>query len=173
MIGTFGSSRMKILEANKHHAKLIIQKVAELIKELGGKAFVYSEVEVLNFIDDAMVNARYFAFLAIGDDEQVVGIITLGESGAVYAGGKFGVIHEFYIDLGLRSRGVGKSLLEKAKQKSLDLKWNRLEVGAPPYPVWKRTKDFYLREGFQEIGPRLKWLAEQVNPADPAQAPGS
>ena len=99
------------------------------------------------------------AFLAINNTEKVVGILTLGESGAIYAGGKFGVIHEFYIDSGLRSQGIGKLLVEKAKQKSLDLNWNRLEVGAPPSPAWDRAKDFYLREGFQEIGPRLKWLA--------------
>jgi GNAT superfamily N-acetyltransferase len=151
---------MKIVEANNQHAKVIVHKVAELIEELGGKPFVYSEAEILCFIDDAMDKGIYMAFLAINETEEVVGILTLGESCAVYAGGKFGVIHEFYISPERRSQGIGKLLLEKAKQKGLDLNWNRLEVGAPPFPVWARTKDFYLREGFQEIGPRLKWLAE-------------
>jgi GNAT superfamily N-acetyltransferase len=151
---------MNILEANSQHAKVIVQKVAELIEELGGKPFVYNEAEIFCFIDDAMEKGIYLAFLAINNTKKVVGILTMGESGAVYAGGKFGVIHEFYIDPEIRSQGIGKLLLEKAKQKSLDLNWNRLEVGAPPSPAWDRTKDFYLREGFQEIGPRLKWLAE-------------
>jgi GNAT superfamily N-acetyltransferase len=151
---------MKILEANSQHAKVIVQKVAELIEELGGKPFVYNEAEIFCFIDDAMEKDIYMAFLAINNTEKVVGILTLGESGAVYAGGKFGVIHEFYIDPEIRSQGIGKLLLEKAKKKSLDLNWHRLEVGTPPFPVWDRTKDFYLREGFQEIGPRLKWLSQ-------------
>lgn len=148
---------MMIFEANSQHAKVIIQKVAELIEELGGKAFVFNEAEVLGFVEEAMAKGRYMAFLAMDEDEKVVGLVTLGESGAVYAGGRFGVIHEFYIDPGMRSRGIGKLLLERAKQKGLDLHWARLEVGTPPYPAWKMTKDFYLREGFQEIGPRLKW----------------
>lgn len=158
---------MKIIEANNQHAKVIIQKVAELIKELGGKAFIYNETEIHGFIYDFMRKGNYIAYLAIDDFDKVVGIITLGESGAVYAGGKFGIIHEFYIDPAIRSYGVGKLLIEAAKQKSLTLNWRRLEVGAPSYPEWKRTKEFYLKEGFQEIGPRLKWLAEQAYPNEP------
>jgi GNAT superfamily N-acetyltransferase len=151
---------MKILEANSQHTKVIVQKVAELIEELGGKPFVYNEAEIFCFIDHAMEQGIYMAFLAINNTEKIVGILTLGESCAVYAGGKFGIIHEFYINPDKRSQGIGKLLLEKAKQKSLYLNWNRLEVGAPPSPAWDRTKDFYLREGFHEIGPRLKWLAK-------------
>ncbi len=159
---------MKILEATGHHTKVMIQKVAELIRELGGKEFACNEEEVHSFIDDAMANKNYMAFLAIDESERVIGIITLGESGAVYAGGKFGVIHEFYIDPDVRSCGIGKQLIEEAKRKSLLLNWNRLEVGAPSYPEWKRTKDFYLREGFQEIGPRLKWLPQEDATGEPA-----
>ena len=157
---------MKILQADNTHAEAIIQKVAELITELGGNAFVYNEAEILDFINEAMAAGKYMAFLAMDEVDRIVGIITLGESGAVYAGGKFGVIHEFYIDPGIRSRGIGKLLIEEAKRKSFSLNWNRLEVGAPPYPKWKRTKDFYLREGFQEIGPRLKWVANKCAAPD-------
>lgn len=152
---------MKIFEANSQHAKVIIQKIAALIKELGGKAFFYNEAEVLGFIEVSMANGKYIAYLAVDDSGKVVGVITLGESGAVYAGGKFGVIHELYIDPDMRSCGIGRLLIEKAKQKSLSLKWSRLEVGAPAYFEWRRTTAFYLREGFQEVGPRLKWPAGQ------------
>jgi len=57
----------------------------------------------------------------------------------------------------VRSRGVGAALLERAKQKSVERRWGRLEVGAPRQPQWSRTSDFYQREGFQLIGPRLRW----------------
>jgi hypothetical protein len=30
-----------------------------------------------------------------------------------------------------------------------------LEVGAPDVPRWQRTVDFYKRNGFKEVGPRL------------------
>ena len=35
---------------------------------------------------------------------------------------------------------------------------NRVEVGAPDVPRWQRTVNFYLKEGFVEVGPRLKYL---------------
>jgi hypothetical protein len=60
----------------------------------------------------------------------------------------------------MRSNGLGNHLIEKAKKIAIDMGWKRLEVGAPPYPEWERTKSFYLK-GFVEIGPRLKWIAEQ------------
>ena len=50
---------MKILEANSQHAKVIVQKVAELIEELGGKPFVYNEAEIFCFVDDAMEKGIY------------------------------------------------------------------------------------------------------------------
>jgi hypothetical protein len=30
-----------------------------------------------------------------------------------------------------------------------------LEVGAPDAPRWQKSIDFYIRCGFEEIGPRL------------------
>jgi hypothetical protein len=36
--------------------------------------------------------------------------------------------------------------------------WGRLEVGAPDVPKWKGTLAFYRRNGFDEVGPRLKIL---------------
>jgi GNAT superfamily N-acetyltransferase len=155
---------MKILQADAQHAGVIVRKVAELITEIVGKPFAYDETEVLGFIDDALASGNYLAFLAVDEREKVVGIITVGESGAVYAGGRFGVIHEFYIDPGLRSRGIGRLLIEEVKRKSLSLNWKRLEVSAPPFPQWKKSRDFYLREGFQKIGPRLRWPSKQPHP---------
>ena len=46
-----------------------------------------------------------------------------------------------------------KMAFEYARNKTC----NRLEVGAPAYPKWSRTKSFYIREGFKEIGTRLKY----------------
>lgn len=155
----FRHAMMKIREATKEHAQEIVRKVAALIGEIGGKAFVHDEAAAIGFIRDAMAQGRYLAFLAIDEGGNVVGILTLGESVAVYAAGRFGVILEFYVDPAVRSRGVGRMLLEKAKQKSALLNWSRLEVSAPPSLVGERAKGFYGKEGFQDIGPRLKWVA--------------
>jgi GNAT superfamily N-acetyltransferase len=153
--------KMKIIKAEKQHSKEIIRLVTELISELGGKRFVIDEFEATKFIERASDNGRYIAFLALDEKQNALGVITVGESGAVYAGGAFGIIHEFYIAPEKRSNGLGNQLIEKVKKTANEMGWKRLEVGAPPYPEWERTKDFYLKEGFVEIGPRLKWIAEQ------------
>lgn len=153
---------MNITKAEKKHSKGIIRLVSNLISELAGKHFLIDELKADEFIKRSIDSGKYFVFLAFDSSQKALGIITVGESGAVYAGGEFGVIHEFYIAPELRSNGLGNQLLEEAKKTAIDMGWKRLEVGAPPYPEWKRTKSFYLKEGFVEIGPRLKWMAEQI-----------
>ncbi|MFH0782975.1 MAG: GNAT family N-acetyltransferase [Pseudomonadota bacterium] len=153
---------MKIIRAEKKHFKEIIRLVTDLISELVGKRVEIDELEAKEFIQRSSDNGKYFAFLALDSNQNALGVITVGESGAVYAGGEFGVIHEFYIAPEMRSNGLGNQLIETAKNTAIDMGWKRLEVGAPPYPDWVRTKNFYLKEGFVEIGPRLKWIAEQI-----------
>lgn len=156
----FGISNMKIIKAERKHSKEIIRLVTDLISELVGKRVVIDELEANEFIQRSSEKGKYFVFLALDSNQNALGLITVGESGAVYAGGEFGVIHEFYIAPEMRSQGLGNQLIEKAKNTAIDMGWKRLEVGAPHYPDWKRTKNFYLKEGFVEIGPRLKWVAE-------------
>ena len=151
---------MKIIKAEKQHSESIIRLVTELISELVGKRFVIDGSEAVEFIERSIDKGEYFAFLALDEKQNSLGIITVGGSGAVYAGGAFGVIHEFYIVPEMRSSGIGNQLIEKVKETAIVMGWKRLEVGAPPYPQWERTKSFYLREGFTEIGPRLKWIAD-------------
>jgi GNAT superfamily N-acetyltransferase len=94
----------------------------------------------------------WVAKTTIGD---IVGILTLNECAAIYAGGKFGEISELYVDSSQRSSGVGAKLIDAAKQFAIQKGWPEIEVGAPPQPEWKRTVDFYLSRGFVYSGPRL------------------
>ena len=56
----------------------------------------------------------------------------------------------------MRSQGVASQLLTVARRIATGRGWRRLEVGAPDPVAWARTKAFYEREGFTEVGPRLK-----------------
>jgi len=92
-------------------------------------------------------------------DTAPVGVLMLNECAAIYAGGLFGEITELYVEPAVRSRGVGPALIQAAFAFARARNWKRLEVGAPPQPEWARTRQFYLREGFIEVGPRLRRLA--------------
>jgi GNAT superfamily N-acetyltransferase len=99
--------------------------------------------------------AGVWAFLAVTPDRGDVGLITLNECAAVYAGGRFGEISELYVVPELRSSGVGTALVDAAIAFARARGWPNLEVGAPSVPEWQRTVDFYRRRGFVEVGPRL------------------
>ncbi|GHB27803.1 hypothetical protein GCM10007094_15210 [Pseudovibrio japonicus] len=100
-------------------------------------------------------NFRYWAYLARSQGE-LLGFITLAEKKAIYAGGPFGEIVEFYVVPSGRCAGIGKSLLARAVLKGQELDWPYLEVAAPHQPAWKTTLSFYLNNEFREIGPRLE-----------------
>ncbi len=104
----------------------------------------------------------YWALLARdgagGAQAEPVGLLTLNQCASIYAGGAFGEIAELYVAPEQRSKGVAPVLLEAARAFARQRGWSRLEVGAPDLPHWQRTVDFYLREGFVEVGPRLKQL---------------
>lgn len=100
---------------------------------------------------------RVFGFLAF-DGDTPVGVIMLAESAAIYTGGAFGVITELYVVPEQRSAGVAKRLVAAALEFGRGRSWGRVEVGAPHQPAWERSFQFYLREGFIEVGPRLKFM---------------
>jgi len=51
---------------------------------------------------------------------------------------------------------IGHQLLSAVAEYGKKNQWNRIEVRAPNPLKWERKVSFYKREGFSEIGPRLK-----------------
>jgi ribosomal protein S18 acetylase RimI-like enzyme len=82
--------------------------------------------------------------------------LNLNECVAIYAGGSFGEICELYIEPQHRSASVGAILLDEAKVFARKKGWSCIEVGAPSEENWPRTVGFYLKNGFNVIGPRLE-----------------
>lgn len=151
---------VKIEQATEQDAALVGTLVYRLICELG---YTKPDAEGMNqytrnaadlLHDDGPV----WAFLALGEHEQALGVLTLHECAALYAGGRFGEISELYIDPNHRSDGIAPKLIEAGVAFGKTKGWPRLEVGAPDQPTWKRTFDFYIRQGFEEVGPRLRLM---------------
>jgi GNAT superfamily N-acetyltransferase len=96
--------------------------------------------------------------LAAREGSEIVGILTLNETFAIYANGNYGVIDEMYVIPSRRSTGIGKELVEAAKELGLQRGWSRIDVTAPESERWERTRRFYEKEGFAFTGPKLKYL---------------
>ena len=139
--------------ASPEDASTIGHMVDALLVELGGQASRLDErtATARRLLQDN----RAFGLLAL-DNSQAVGALMLSENASIYAGGCFGVITELYVQPQHRSAGVARQLVQAAASLGRERGWRLLEVGAPPQPKWQRSLDFYLREGFSVIGPRLK-----------------
>ena len=151
-------SSFSILQATPSESLLVGEMIYEMEKELWENEADKLDKQV--FIDsaDKLIRSHtgFWAFLARDKGGNPVGVITLNECCAIYAGGTFGEIMEMYIAPEYRSQGIGQQLLTFTKTFAKEQNWQILEVGSPAQPRWSRTFDFYTREGFKEIGPRLE-----------------
>ena len=131
-------------------AKLLHALLDELSPQ-GGPA-----LEMLQSTVDDVLRSNLIEGVLAFVKEEPVGVIMLNECMAIYAGGRFGEITELYVSPAYRSKGIAPMLIEAATKIAHRRGWKRFEVGAPDQPAWNRTLSFYLREGFEEVGPRLR-----------------
>jgi GNAT superfamily N-acetyltransferase len=149
---------IKIEKAVVDSSSPVFDLVEKLLAELRDEGEDFSRLDrdrILAALNEAP--QRFVAFMAYNENHQPIGIITLAEGFAFYAGGNFGIINELYITPDHRSQKVGQQLLNKVKEYGRRKGWQRIDVTAPPGDRWRRTVAFYEREGFTFTGPKLKF----------------
>jgi GNAT superfamily N-acetyltransferase len=144
---------LKIRRAYVDEAAVVAVLVGRLLVELGGEPV--DERALFETARKLFAAGEVTALLAFVEDHPV-GVVTLNQCAAIYAGGRFGEICELYVAPEHRSAEVGRKLVEAALDHARESGWSRLEVGAPDGARWQRSLDFYLANGFTEVGPRLK-----------------
>lgn len=151
-------SDLQVIDAALENADVVAGFVTQLLLELEPDAAEEVEQMGLSAITlKLMSEGRVRALLALHRGEPI-GVLTLHECAAIYAGGVFGEISELYVMPAYRSEGVGERLLDQASRLASQLGWQRLEVGTPPVGEWPRTRAFYERNGFLCTGSRLRQL---------------
>ena len=148
------ASDLAIRVADRADAALVAGFVHGLLSELAPDADL--SLAEIGRTTDALIGEEDLTGLLAFRGEHPVGLLMVNVCMAIYAGGRFGEITELYVDPAERSGGVASALVEAACAMARARGWRRLEVGAPDQPAWRRTLAFYLREGFVEVGPRLK-----------------
>jgi GNAT superfamily N-acetyltransferase len=150
---------ISVVPADVERAPIVFALVEQLLRELG------EEGDEAGPLDEAALAAawrarrdQHFAFLAHLGDSAAIGVITVAESFAAYAGGPYGIINEMYVAPGYRSAGVGARLIEVVAALGRARGWRRVDVTAPEAARWARTRRFYERLGFRFAGPKLKLL---------------
>lgn len=147
-----------ILEAGPEMAEQVSTLVRQLLLELSPEeAEEINRMELFEVAEQLLGAGDLRALLAF-QGMTPVAVLTMHQGAALYTGGRFGEISEFYVVPELRSQGVGKRLLDSAAELALRAGWRRLEVGTPPTDEWPKTLEFYQRNGFTSIGARLRRL---------------
>jgi len=138
-------------------AHVIAAMVGELLQEImvavSDKVFKFDHHETEARARAWLSDGSYLVLLA-RDGGACVGFLALYQSYALYAGGVYGTIPEFYVRPSHRSRGIGTALIAESKKVGQARGWRRLEVTTPPLPQFDRTLAFYQRQGFTISGGR-------------------
>ncbi len=144
-------------EFGYEHADTALMLVGKLLEELreDGPSVELDKKKILT--DWQQFQDRFNFFVALDENNQALGIVTLAENFAIYADGACGVINELYVPPDRRGQSVGKMLIETAKEYGRFRGWKRIDVTCPLGEKWARTVEFYEREGFVQTGPRLKF----------------
>lgn len=149
---------MEFERATEKDAEQVATMVGELLSEImeaaGSGLFEFDPRQTADRLEDALNSGRYVVLVARTSAERIAGFAALYESFALYAGGAFGTVAEFYVRPQFRSEGVGRRLMSRVKSYGKSLGWTRLEVTSPPLPAFDRTVAFYEREGFEIAGGR-------------------
>jgi len=148
---------IQIGRVNADEASTVIDLIGKLFDEIRTEADTEQIdrdriIEQWNESED-----KFIVYVAVNEENNPVGAITLNECFALFANGNYGIINELYVVPEERSHKIGHRLVEKAKEYGRRHDWHRIDVTAPPGEKWKRTLDFYKREGFHEAGPKLKF----------------
>ncbi|MBK9338132.1 MAG: GNAT family N-acetyltransferase [Lewinellaceae bacterium] len=145
---------IKLLIADESHTAEVSALLAGLFEDVEHTLEFEDIAEIFAEMD---ADDHHSTLLAINADDEAIGVITIVESLSLSAGGRYGVINELYVTPEYRSEGVGKMLLDFAKEIGEQRGWTRIELTTPG-DEFDKTLRFYEREGFWKIGPRYKFI---------------
>ncbi len=134
-------------------AKMVLTLTKEISKQSQTQLFDINLNDTIERCKNLLNDGHYSAILCYRDS-QPIGVATFTETYALYAGGKMGVIQEFYIASPERSAGAGSKLLNQVRHYGKSNNWACIELCTPPLPEFDRTLLFYEKNGLIAVGGR-------------------
>jgi GNAT superfamily N-acetyltransferase len=147
-----------VREAKVSDAPAVALAVEELLLELGGErpSAAALEAAARQLIQDPDAGALLIAEAG----GQVVGVLAASWQHAIHVPGRYGTIQDLWVQRPWRSRAVGRKLVDALVSIARERGIGRLEVGLPQesFDQIAATERFYLGNGFQPLGPRMRRL---------------
>lgn len=132
---------------------LVVDLTAEICELTNTKHFDIDLKSTIQRCNELISDGHYAAIIGF-DENKIVAVVTMSETYALYAGGKIGVIQEFYVVPEFRASGLGSMLIEQVKTYGKKHNWSCLELCTPPLPEFERTLNFYQNNGLNPVGGR-------------------
>jgi GNAT superfamily N-acetyltransferase len=144
-------------EATLKDSDLIGSLVVELTTEISvvtkARHFDINLNGTIQRCHELIRDGHYSAIIGMNDNKPMA-VVTMTETYALYAGGKIGVIQEFYVTPEFRASGVGSMLIEQVQVYGKNHNWSCIELCTPPLPEFERTLNFYQKNGLIPVGGR-------------------
>lgn len=175
-----GTVGWEVRPARTDDAPAVAAAVAALLAELGGAppARAAIEAEARAHVEDRSLGIVLVAAtegvnplarspkspatdrnseLTVGGGE-LVGVLTASWARAIQVAGRLLTIEVLWTERGWRDRGVGAALVEALAAAAAAAGAGRFEVGLPreSFPALRATERFYLANGFERLGPRMR-----------------
>jgi GNAT superfamily N-acetyltransferase len=152
-----GTSGWQIRPARPEDAAAVATGVAALLCELGATPPSHAsiEAEARAHIDDPSLG---IVLIAVGDGGELVGVLTASWARAIQIPGRMLTIEVLWTRREWRGRAVGAGLVEALAPIAVDAGAARVEVGLPreSFEAIRATERFYLANGFERLGPRMR-----------------
>lgn len=141
------------VEDSKTIGSLVLELTNEICELTNAQHFNINLSSTIERCGELIRDGHYAAI--IGEyQSKPIAVTTLTETYALYAGGKVGVIQEFYVLPEVRSFGVGAMLIEQVREYGKLQNWSCIELCTPPLPEFERTLNFYQNNGLTPVGGR-------------------
>jgi GNAT superfamily N-acetyltransferase len=132
--------------------------VEQLLLELGGRRPARGDLEAE--IRAALADPGIGALLVAESGAAIVGVLSASWQRALHVPGRYATIQDLWVDPDWRSRRVGAALVDELVALCGKQGVARIEVGLPreSFDAIRATEAFYLGNGFEQLGPRLRRL---------------
>jgi GNAT superfamily N-acetyltransferase len=150
--------RWTIRPAAREDAGRIATAVEQLLLELGGKRPPRAALETE--IEAALADPAIGALIVAEAGGAVVGVLSASWQRALHVPGRYATIQDLWVDSEWRSRRVGAGLVGALAELARSEGVARIEVGLPreSFAAIRATEAFYLANGFEPLGPRMRRL---------------
>jgi len=138
---------------SEHIGSLVVKLTNEICELTNTQHFDIDLNGTIQRCRELLTEGHYAAIIGFSENNPVA-VVTITETYALYAGGKIGVIQEFYVSPEYRASGAGSMLLEQVKAYGAQQKWSCIELCTPPLPEFERTLNFYQKNGLIPVGGR-------------------